>query len=1241
MAGALRRGRALGSRPSGPTVSSRRSPQCPVAQEGLGARSRPRVAPRSLARCGPSSRLMVRAGADLLPWSSAPSPSRSPLWQNASAVRFPLPLAQQPRAGLGVGSARDGLGLRAQRRRGASWELWSGHPRGTPAPGRPRAARGQRRWGRRWGRRPGRVGCGARQALWPGLAAAEQSGPVGGLERRDRPTDGLAGGPAPPSGAGGTETSGQVGVGRVGSPARLEASPKVSRHQGCSPGASRRPGGRLDGRTGPEQPGPPWTPLPTGPEQPRPTWTQTPRRACRWACGWCAAWTGSGASRTAARAAWARWWSLAATAAPRHPTAQWSCSGTRARAPTTAPATRARTTCCCVRHPNIICDCCKKHGLRGMRWKCRVCLDYDLCTQCYMHNKHELAHAFDRYETAHSRPVTLSPRQGLPRIPLRGIFQGAKVVRGPDWEWGSQDGGEGKPGRVVDIRGWDVETGRSVASVTWADGTTNVYRVGHKGKVDLKCVGEAAGGFYYKDHLPRLGKPAELQRRVSADSQPFQHGDKVKCLLDTDVLREMQEGHGGWNPRMAEFIGQTGTVHRITDRGDVRVQFNHETRWTFHPGALTKALGRVGKVVKVFGDGNLRVAVAGQRWTFSPSCLVAYRPEEDANLDVAERARENKSSLSVALDKLRAQKSDPEHPGRLVVEVALGNAARALDLLRRRPEQVDTKNQGRTALQVAAYLGQVELIRLLLQARAGVDLPDDEGNTALHYAALGNQPEATRVLLSAGCRADAINSTQSTALHVAVQRGFLEVVRALCERGCDVNLPDAHSDTPLHSAISAGTGASGIVEVLTEVPNIDVTATNSQGFTLLHHASLKGHALAVRKILARARQLVDAKKEDGFTALHLAALNNHREVAQILIREGRCDVNVRNRKLQSPLHLAVQQAHVGLVPLLVDAGCSVNAEDEEGDTALHVALQRHQLLPLVADGAGGDPGPLQLLSRTWGAGCWGCQVPGDASLGPAPAPALTGVCPAAQLQASGLPGSAELTVGAAVACFLALEGADVSYTNHRGRSPLDLAAEGRVLKALQGCAQRFRERQAGGGAAPGPRQTLGTPNTVTNLHVGAAPGPEAAECLVCSELALLVLFSPCQHRTVCEGEWGAPGWGGPASRAAANRALLFAECARRMKKCIRCQVVVSKKLRPDGSEVASAAPAPGPPRQLVEELQSRYRQMEERITCPICIDSHIRLVFQCGHGACAPCGSALSACPICRQPIRDRIQIFV
>lgn len=58
----------------------------------------------------------------------------------------------------------------------------------------------------------------------------------------------------------------------------------------------------------------------------------------------------------------------------------------------------------------------------------------------------------------------LSPRQGLPRIPLRGIFQGAKVVRGPDWEWGSQDGEWGPGGKVgsQDVGEWGGKVGGAV-----------------------------------------------------------------------------------------------------------------------------------------------------------------------------------------------------------------------------------------------------------------------------------------------------------------------------------------------------------------------------------------------------------------------------------------------------------------------------------------------------------------------------------------------------------------------------------------------------------------------------------------------------------------------------------------------------------------------------------------------------------------------------------------------------------
>lgn len=64
-----------------------------------------------------------------------------------------------------------------------------------------------------------------------------------------------------------------------------------------------------------------------------------------------------------------------------------------------------------------------------------------------------------------------------------------------------------QPGRVEDIRGWDNESGRSVANVLWmSTGGTNVYRLGHKGKMDIKYIEESTGGSYYKDHLPVLGE---------------------------------------------------------------------------------------------------------------------------------------------------------------------------------------------------------------------------------------------------------------------------------------------------------------------------------------------------------------------------------------------------------------------------------------------------------------------------------------------------------------------------------------------------------------------------------------------------------------------------------------------------------------------------------------------------------------------------------------------------------------
>jgi E3 ubiquitin-protein ligase mind-bomb len=78
------------------------------------------------------------------------------------------------------------------------------------------------------------------------------------------------------------------------------------------------------------------------------------------------------------------------------------------------------------------------------------------------------------------------------------------------------------------------------------------------------------GGYYYKDHMPVLGQRDEQQPVVQANRPIFFVGDRVRVCLDKESLMRLQQGHGGWNPRMTEFLSKIGSVHRITEKGDIR-----------------------------------------------------------------------------------------------------------------------------------------------------------------------------------------------------------------------------------------------------------------------------------------------------------------------------------------------------------------------------------------------------------------------------------------------------------------------------------------------------------------------------------------------------------------------------------------------------------------------------------------------------------------------------------------------
>ena len=60
------------------------------------------------------------------------------------------------------------------------------------------------------------------------------------------------------------------------------------------------------------------------------------------------------------------------------------------------------------------------------------------------------------------------------------------MIRGVDWQWEDQDGGNGRRGKVTEVQDWSAASPRSAAYVIWDTGAKNLYRVGFEGQADLK-----------------------------------------------------------------------------------------------------------------------------------------------------------------------------------------------------------------------------------------------------------------------------------------------------------------------------------------------------------------------------------------------------------------------------------------------------------------------------------------------------------------------------------------------------------------------------------------------------------------------------------------------------------------------------------------------------------------------------------------------------------------------------------
>jgi ankyrin repeat protein len=126
-----------------------------------------------------------------------------------------------------------------------------------------------------------------------------------------------------------------------------------------------------------------------------------------------------------------------------------------------------------------------------------------------------------------------------------------------------------------------------------------------------------------------------------------------------------------------------------------------------------------------------------------------------------------------------------------IVSAAAGNNITDVrTFIAKRVNVNQTDPQGRTALSYAAELGNTEIAKELLDARAAPDQRDKLGNVPLHWAANNGRVEVIKVLIAGHATVDAPDRQGITPLMGAITHNQVAAVKTLLAAGADAKKQD-------------------------------------------------------------------------------------------------------------------------------------------------------------------------------------------------------------------------------------------------------------------------------------------------------------------------------------------------------------------------------------------------------------------------------------------------------------------
>ena len=279
-------------------------------------------------------------------------------------------------------------------------------------------------------------------------------------------------------------------------------------------------------------------------------------------------------------------------------------------------------------------------------------------------------------------------------------------------------------------------------------------------------------------------------------------------------------------------------------------------------------------------------------------------------------------------------------------------------------------SNGCTALMFASFEGHLDIVQILLQAKAIPDLQNETGDTALLLAAMKGHSDIVQQLLQCGANP---NISNNTPLYAAVY--YLSIMKyendPIKSMECEIIDPGSYEDYLK------------IIQLLVAQPNVDIVVNTSvSGCTSLHRASMGGCIDAVKLLLQVSADpniqthsvnisntnlsylpsnillqphikpfllINDFQTMSGFTALMFASLYGHSEIVRLLLNtKAKPDLQTENG--ETALYLAAGRGYPDIVQLLLEYGADPNISNRHGFTVIYAAVTGIYTVTAIARG---------------------------------------------------------------------------------------------------------------------------------------------------------------------------------------------------------------------------------------------------------------------------------------------------